>query len=300
MEAATLVELIRTTNDGRDDTPDLRKPILPPLPALVDLRKLPKPTDDSQSWSASSICPNVSVGSSWPSTQPAIEAWPSPAPRGPGSPLRCGAVAASVGLTKVEADRLPLIYGIDFGGGQLAPITGLPHVSTVAADAEGAVRILADLEHLYQGRRTSFANVGASSLADYRAKQQDDLVRQVFVLIDDFGAFHRAIDGLDDGRWLDVVQRILFSGSEVGIQFVLTATDQSDIRADLIPQIGRWMTLVGSGARGGSPLGRALVSENEVQLAVLDGATDPAAEAQALARLGEELLVRGATPTPAL
>lgn len=300
MDASSMVDVVRDANDAREDVPELRKPILPPLPGMVDLRKLPKPTDDSQFVVGIVDLPERQrrIVMAFNAARDRSLAVVGPAGSGKSTALR--SVAASVGLTQVDADRLPLIYALDFDGGGLAPIAALPHVAIVADDAEKSLTVLADLEHLFNGRRSSFGQVGAGSLAEYRTVQQDDLVRQVFVLIDDFGSFHRSIQGIEEGRWDNLVQQILMTGSEVGIQFVLTAKEQADIQPELLEQIGRWMTLVGTADGGGAPLGRALVSENEVQLAVLDGAADPASESEALARLTDELLARGATPSPAL
>src|SRR3954452_13410834 len=82
-------------------------------------------------------------------------------------------------------------YCLDFGGGTLASIAGLPHVGSVAGrlDTDKVSRTIAEINALIAQRERGFADLGIDSMASYRkmradGKVTDDPYGDVFLVVD--------------------------------------------------------------------------------------------------------------------
>lgn len=116
-------------------------------------------------------------------------------------------------------------YCLDFGGGALTELTGLPHVGSVAtrADADLCRRIVAVLESLMRSREAATRRPGAGA----------DPYGEVFLVVDGWAALRQEFDGLDTA-----ITALAAQGLAYGVHVVLSASRWADLRPALKDQIG--------------------------------------------------------------
>ncbi|GAA4948069.1 hypothetical protein GCM10023238_12960 [Streptomyces heliomycini] len=97
-------------------------------------------------------------------------------------------------------------YGLDFGGGGLSAVAGLPHVGGVASrlDPEKVRRTAAEVYGVMTRREEYFRTAGISSIAEFRARRArgdvsvtDQPWGDVFLVIDGWGNFRTDYDALE-------------------------------------------------------------------------------------------------------
>ncbi|MBT2506959.1 type VII secretion protein EccCa [Streptomyces sp. ISL-98] len=128
-------------------------------------------------------------------------------------------------------------YGLDFGGGGLASVAGLPHVGGIASrlDAEQVRRTVAEVYGILSRREEYFRSAGIDSIATFRRLRMGGRISMteqpwgdVFLVIDGWGNFRADYEGLEQ-----VVQDIAARGLGYGIHVVLTASRSMEVRASL-------------------------------------------------------------------
>ncbi|MEU2183286.1 type VII secretion protein EccCa [Streptomyces thermolilacinus] len=128
-------------------------------------------------------------------------------------------------------------YGLDFGGGGLSSVAGLPHVGGVASrlDPERVRRTVAEVYGILSRREEYFRSAGIDSIATYRrlrARGEISVTDQpwgdVFLVIDGWGNFRTDYEGLEQ-----VVMDIAARGLGYGIHLILTASRSMEVRANL-------------------------------------------------------------------
>ncbi|MFJ8110698.1 type VII secretion protein EccCa [Streptomyces sp. NPDC096132] len=128
-------------------------------------------------------------------------------------------------------------YGLDFGGGGMAAVAGLPHVGGVASrlDPERVRRTVAEVYGVMTRREEYFRAAGISSIADFRAKRArgeisvtDQPWGDVFLVVDGWGNFRADYEAMDQ-----IVHEIAARGLGYGIHLVLTASRSMEVRAAL-------------------------------------------------------------------
>ncbi|MGW1269350.1 type VII secretion protein EccCa [Streptomyces sp. NPDC002491] len=128
-------------------------------------------------------------------------------------------------------------YGLDFGGGGMAAVAGLPHVGGVASrlDPERVRRTVAEVYGVLTRREEYFRATGIASIADFRARRArgeisvtDQPWGDVFLVIDGWGNFRADYEVLDQ-----IVHEIAARGLGYGIHLVLTASRSMEVRAAL-------------------------------------------------------------------
>ncbi|MFE4372727.1 type VII secretion protein EccCa [Streptomyces sp. NPDC056835] len=128
-------------------------------------------------------------------------------------------------------------YGLDFGGGGLSSIAGLPHVGGVASrlDPERVRRAVAEVYGILSRREEYFRGAGIDSIATYRRLRArgdisptDQPWGDVFLVIDGWGNFRSDYEGLEQAV-LDIAAR----GLGYGIHVILTASRSMEVRANL-------------------------------------------------------------------
>ncbi|MFE9095593.1 type VII secretion protein EccCa [Streptomyces sp. NPDC007264] len=128
-------------------------------------------------------------------------------------------------------------YGLDFGGGGMAAVAGLPHMGGVASrlDPERVRRTVAEVYGVLTRREEYFRSSGVSSVAEYRARRArgDISVAEqpwgdVFLVIDGWGNFRAKYEAMDQ-----VVLDIAARGLGYGVHLILTASRSMEIRAAL-------------------------------------------------------------------
>ncbi|MFJ1643597.1 type VII secretion protein EccCa [Streptomyces sp. NPDC088258] len=128
-------------------------------------------------------------------------------------------------------------YGLDFGGGGLSSIAGLPHVGGMASrlDPERVRRTVAEVYGVLARREEYFRTSGIDSIATYRrlrARGDISMTEQpwgdVFLLVDGWGNFRTDYEGLEQAV-VDMASR----GLGYGIHVILTASRSMEVRANL-------------------------------------------------------------------
>ncbi|WP_031074844.1 type VII secretion protein EccCa [Streptomyces sp. NRRL S-118] len=128
-------------------------------------------------------------------------------------------------------------YGLDFGGGGLASVAGLPHVGGVASrlDPEKVRRTVSEVYSVLERREEYFRSAGIDSIATYRRlRERGDISvteqpwGDVFLVIDGWGNFRTEYEGLEFAV-LDIAAR----GLGYGIHVILTASRSMEVRANL-------------------------------------------------------------------
>lgn len=145
------------------------------------------------------------------------------------------AIASSFALTHTPQEVQ--FYGLDFGGGGMASLSGLPHVGGVASrlDPERVRRTVAEVYGVLTRREEYFRSAGIDSIATFRrmrARGEISVTDQpwgdVFLLIDGWGNFRTEYEALESAV-LDIAAR----GLGYGIHLVLTASRAMEVRANL-------------------------------------------------------------------
>lgn len=122
-------------------------------------------------------------------------------------------------------------FCMDFSGGQISALRGLPHVSSVGRDVERVRRTLAVVLNILDTRETLFDRLQISSMRDFRARKaagDPDLTAA-----DQYGDVYLVVDGYDTATDRDTgmlveeiaqFQRIATTGLNYGVHLVITAS----------------------------------------------------------------------------
>ncbi len=145
---------------------------------------------------------------------------------------------AGAALTHTPQDIA--FYCVDFGGGALSSLAGLPHVGGVASrlDADRVRRTIAEVSVLMAERERLFAEQGIDSTEMMRRMHREGRLPQLAVadivlVIDNYPVLKSDYEDL-----LDVVQDIGSRGPGYGVHLVLTAGRWADLRMQLQAVIG--------------------------------------------------------------
>ncbi|GAA2607023.1 type VII secretion protein EccCa [Streptomyces lienomycini] len=132
-------------------------------------------------------------------------------------------------------------YGLDFGGGGLSAVAGLPHVGGVASrlDPEKVRRTAAEVYGVMTRREEYFRAAGISSIAEFRTRRArgdisvtDQPWGDVFLAIDGWGSFRADYEALES-----IVLDIAARGLGYGIHLILTASRSMEVRSNLKDQL---------------------------------------------------------------
>jgi S-DNA-T family DNA segregation ATPase FtsK/SpoIIIE len=138
-------------------------------------------------------------------------------------------VIAALALT--HTPREVQFYCLDFGGGSLGSIRGLPHVAGVAGRQNtGAVRrTIAEVTALLGERERRFGEHDIDGMAAYRARRAggdtDDPHGDVFLVIDGWVTLRKDFEDLED-----VVTAIATRGLAYGVHLVVSCSRGFDLR----------------------------------------------------------------------
>jgi len=128
-------------------------------------------------------------------------------------------------------------YGLDFGGGGMSAVEGLPHVGGVASrlDPERVRRTVAEVYGVLTRREEYFRAAGIPSITDFRTRRArgdisvaDQPWGDVFLVIDGWGSFRTEYEALDP-----VVLDIAARGLGYGVHVILTASRSMEVRSSL-------------------------------------------------------------------
>ncbi|QRP46394.1 type VII secretion protein EccCa [Amycolatopsis sp. FDAARGOS 1241] len=122
-------------------------------------------------------------------------------------------------------------YGLDFGGGGIMSISGLPHVGSVATrlERDRVVRTIEEISQVMEYRENLFADRGVESMEAYRQLrrrgQVDDRFGDVFLVIDGWYSLKN-----DYGELEQKIGELASRGLSFGIHVVIASTRWSEIR----------------------------------------------------------------------
>ncbi|MBW1601203.1 type VII secretion protein EccCa [Streptomyces sp. JJ66] len=146
-------------------------------------------------------------------------------------------LVTSFALTHTPAEVQ--FYGLDFGGGGMSAVAGLPHVGGVASrlDPERVRRTVAEVAGVLVQREEYFRTHSIDSVATYRRRRargeiSDQPFGDVFLVIDGWGAFKQEYDTLTE-----VVTDIASRGLGYGIHVVIAASRSMELRPALKDQL---------------------------------------------------------------
>ncbi|MGH3990675.1 MAG: type VII secretion protein EccCb, partial [Pseudonocardiaceae bacterium] len=140
-------------------------------------------------------------------------------------------------------------FCIDFGGGTLASLDGLPHSGGVAGRGEPDTirRIIAEVTGLLAAREKRFRSQGIDSMADFRARKQrgqspgqtdqlhEDPSGDVFLVIDGWHSFRQEFEVTD----LEMrVVNLATQGLSYGVHVMIGASRWAEIRPALKDLLG--------------------------------------------------------------
>lgn len=298
-----LRRLVRVINQTADELGmgSPRRPWLDPLPTMIDLLDLPRPTNDQRIPFGLLDLPDSQsrgVAEFMPDTDGSLLIY---GLGGAGKTVLLRTMAASFGLNK--ANDPVTIHGLDFGGRGLEMLEELPHVGSIISgdDYERVTKLFSEVDREISERGPLLAAARASSLVDYRAATGDPLPR-IVVLLDGYDNFMAAYERVDRGKWVEAIPRLIADGRQVGVHFLLTGTRRasfplalsSNVRSRIVMQLASPDDYLSVNAdpkwfNDDMPAGRCRYGGLETQLALVGGDPTTAAEATAFRELGKAL-----------
>ncbi|WP_067646736.1 type VII secretion protein EccCa [Nocardia harenae] len=173
---------------------------------------------------------------------------------GKSTTLRAIVMAAAATHTPEQVQ----FYCLDFGGGSMAGLAGIPHVGSVAGrlDGDRVRRTVAELTTLLREREERFGERGIESMVDFRRRKfaaaqhvpggasspgnplADDRFGDVFLVIDGWAVIREEFDTLEPQ-----INAIAAQGLSYGIHLVIGANRWGEIRPVVKDQIGTRLEL---------------------------------------------------------
>ncbi|MFD2467652.1 type VII secretion protein EccCa [Amycolatopsis silviterrae] len=138
-------------------------------------------------------------------------------------------IIASLALT--HTPREVQFYCLDFGGGSLASLRGLPHVGGVAGRQNaGAVRrTVAEVSTVLSERERRFAEDEIDGMAVYRERRpEDDRYGDVFLVVDGWPTLRKDFEDLED-----LIAAIAARGLAYGVHLVVSCSRSFDLRPNV-------------------------------------------------------------------
>nr|WP_083976420.1 type VII secretion protein EccCa [Kitasatospora azatica] len=144
---------------------------------------------------------------------------------------------SSLALTHTPAEVQ--FYCLDFGGGTLAGLRGLPHLGSVTGrhDGERVLRTVAEINAIITRREKYFAELGIDSVATFRRRKAegalpDDPHGDVFLVIDGWNTLRQEFNDLVQPLTL-ISQR----GINYGVHLMIATTRWGEISGGLRDQL---------------------------------------------------------------
>ncbi|MEU6223623.1 type VII secretion protein EccCb [Streptomyces sp. NPDC047042] len=145
---------------------------------------------------------------------------------------------ASLALTHTPVDVQ--FYCLDFGGGALAPLAGLPHVGGVFSrlDADRVRRTVADFARILAEREEFFRTHDIESVGAYRRRRAagewpDQTLGDIFLVIDGWATLRADYEALEP-----VVTDLALRGLAYGMHLLVSASRYGEIRPTLREVMG--------------------------------------------------------------
>ncbi|MFC5032364.1 MULTISPECIES: type VII secretion protein EccCa [Streptomyces] len=148
-------------------------------------------------------------------------------------------------LALTHSPREVQFYCLDFGGGTLAGLTGLPHIGGVAGrmDTERIGRTVSEVTSLLNQRELFFAERGIDSMATYRRRRAagefpEEPFGDVFLVIDGWSTLRNDFNDL-----VSVVNGVIGRGLNYGVHVVITTARWAELSPAVRDQTGTRLEL---------------------------------------------------------
>ncbi|MFD3996005.1 type VII secretion protein EccCa [Streptomyces sp. NPDC058548] len=143
------------------------------------------------------------------------------------------------GLALTHTPAEVQFYCLDFGGGTLGPLRGLPHVGGVTGrhDPERVHRTIAEVNTIITHREKYFAEQGIDSVAAFRRMRREgrlphDAHGDVFLVVDGWNTLRQDFDDL-----LQPITLISQRGLNYGVHLIIGTTRWGEISSGLRDQL---------------------------------------------------------------
>lgn len=170
---------------------------------------------------------------------------------GKSTTLRTIIMAAAASHTPEQVQ----FYCLDFGGGSLTGLAGLPHVGSVATrgDMDAVRRTVAEVAAIVRARETTFARLGIDSMRDYRARRAAwfesgtttaddplaaDRFGDVFLVFDGIAVLRNEFESLEEQ-----INVIVSQGLSYGVHIIVSASRWAEVRPAMRDLIGSRLEL---------------------------------------------------------
>ncbi len=303
---------VMTDAAKRARVPAPRRPWLDELPTAIDLTELRNRTDDRLPLGVADVPERQAqeVMTFQPDVDGHMAVFGT---GGSGKSVALRTIAASAAFA--DASEV-FVYGLDFGAGALRALEELPGVGAIVTgeDDERIMRLFRMLRGEIDRRARMYADVRATSIAEFRRTPGNEREPRILLLVDNFGAFRENWE-IPVGRseWYRVFQDVVALGRPLGLHVVLTSDRFASLSSAVASGIQRRVVLrlADDTAYAAldvptdvlteeSPAGRAVVAGRETQLAILGGSAAAADQTAALAALAARLREIGATAAPGI
>ncbi|MFF3243761.1 type VII secretion protein EccCa [Streptomyces sp. NPDC002870] len=148
-------------------------------------------------------------------------------------------------LALTHTPREVQFYCLDFGGGTLAGLSGLPHMSGVAArvDTERVGRTIAEVNTLLSKRERFFLEHGIDSMPTYRRRRAagefpDEPHGDVFLVIDGWSTVRQDFD-----QHIPTFNSLAARGLNYGVHLIVTTARWVELSASVRDQAGTRLEL---------------------------------------------------------
>ncbi|WP_203691688.1 type VII secretion protein EccCa [Streptomyces sp. SID12488] len=148
-------------------------------------------------------------------------------------------------LALTHTPREVQFYCLDFGGGTLAALDELPHMSGVAArvDAERVGRVIAEVSTLLGKRERFFLENGIDSMPTYRKRRAagefpDEPHGDVFLVVDGWSTVRQDFD-----RHIPTFNALAARGLNYGVHLVITTARWVELSSSVRDQTGTRLEL---------------------------------------------------------
>ncbi|WP_216894442.1 type VII secretion protein EccCa [Nocardia alni] len=171
---------------------------------------------------------------------------------GKSTTLRTIVMATSATHTPEQAQ----FYILDFGGGSMAGLSGMPHVGSVAGrlDVDRVRRTIAELTTVMRQREERFAELGIESMVEFRRRKfsqintdgtmppdnplAGDKFGDIFLVVDGWSTIREEFETLEPQ-----INAIAGQGLSFGVHLMIGASRWAEIRAVVKDQIGTRLEL---------------------------------------------------------
>ncbi|MDT5031068.1 MAG: segregation ATPase FtsK/SpoIIIE, family [Actinoplanes sp.] len=135
-------------------------------------------------------------------------------------------------------------YGLDFGGGGIMGLTGLPHIGSIASrmERDRVTRTVREVLQVMEHREAVFADKGFDSINSYLAARQrgeiEDPHGHVFLIVDGWFTMKQDFSDLDT-----TLGELASRGLSFGVHLMVTATRWSEVRTWMRDLLGTKLEL---------------------------------------------------------